>query len=137
VQNGFLELFIAYNPIVDDKVLKVTCPDFEPPKSTGLKLKGFITVSNDDKRKLAADTSLVCLSQLQEVRIDDSLYQNLPYQFFEHPQHGERGLLSVINVKNLARGKHLLRIDKRAPKRIAGRDSIQLKELAFSPFWVE
>jgi len=137
VQNGFLELFVAYNPIMDDEVLKFICPDFEPPKTTGLNLKGIITVSNDGKRKLSADTSLVCLSQLQEVRIDDSLYQNLPYQFFEHPSHGEKGLLSVIDVKNLLRGKHLLRIDKRTPKRIAGRDSIQLNEFAFFPFWVE
>lgn len=117
VDGSFLEVFIRYEPRQDDAVLDRICP--EP--TAGPK----------------APARMQCLAQIPQIMIDDSLYQNPNYKFYIHPDTRDRGLLSLIDVSDLERGEHLLRVSKQMHLEAAGVDTLAWVEKGVVVFWVE
>lgn len=155
VKNGFLELFLRYNP-KDNDILRLLCPDsykLSPEEGVikgfkaGMQVQRDTTLNVDDlirdkdyEAKLVE--SLVCQTQIFEVYIDGVLYPNPEYIFKTHPSNGERGYLAVIDVIELGRGKHLLEVKKLkagSTARIRGVEASDLKMESMSKlnFWVE
>ncbi len=139
ISNGFLDVFIPYLPVQDDRTLRLICPDFTPIKST--KLKSDIIIINDDAidQKTKVDSSFLCLKQLSRVYINDSLFHDIDALLFEHPSRQERGLRATFDVAYLPRGKHLLRVEKQ--RRYQGDspvvDSLFWAPITTIPFWME
>ena len=135
VDNGFLELFLPYNPDTDDKAIAAICPDIEPGRFTGVKLRKVIQAGQIYNEKSNADTLLSCLSQMHRIYINDSLYSNLALQYYDHPIRKNKGLITILDVNYLDRGKHLLRVETQF---YSGRaDSLRWSESAYIPFWKE
>lgn len=155
VENGFLELFLRYNP-KDNSTLELLCPDsykLSPDEGVlqgfkaGMKVQMDTTLNVDDlvrdkNYEARLEQSLACQTQLFEVYIDGILYPNLDYAFKTHASNGEKGYLAVIDVIELGRGKHLLEVKKLKASSTARMRGIQLEDLKMEliaklNFWVE
>ena len=141
VKNDYLELFIPYLPTRVDSVIARICPGFEPMKRTRLKT-GIVIVNNDDlsdeQIEAKADSSFNCLTQAYQIIINDSTYQNLSFYLYEHSNNNVRGLKSVIDIQQLPRGEHHLKVQRRRYKRRKEMpDSLYWRDWAFIPFWKE
>lgn len=134
VKNNFLELFITYNARKHDQRLASFCPDFEPFREAGYHSAAIIA-DMDDFRESAADTAIYCFNLLHDIYINDSLYQGLKYYFYTHPKNKELGLLTVMDVAQLGRGQHDLKIDLKSKGENS--DTIQISNLVDFPFWKE
>lgn len=119
-----LQLFIRYNDKPEtEKCLKHICPDFEPYNRNEYELnviKGIKEGFNIRKRnkevrdlmkskaKTQADNSIDCISHLYSIKIDSMSFTNKEFIFYEHANQGEVGLLTVIDISILPKGKHTL-----------------------------
>lgn len=142
VENGFLELFIRYSPIPDDGSLALLCPDFKPLRESGFGTDLVFNTGEVDSASLrldAPDTALVCLAKLYEVQVDDSIFQNPTFHFFEHPNHEERGLLTILDVAYLPRGPHQVWVRRLEIESVGAdaQDTLQRQEYFSIPFWKE
>ena len=138
VSNGYLELFMPYNPFTDDKALQLLCPDLNPLKEAGW--HSTIRFSNNSKREFKRGTSkeaMDCLSRFHEVYIDDSLYQVPKWYFYDHPKRRDKGLLTIIDVSHLERGPHALGTKTHFAKTANGKDTLVLGNSVYIPFWIE
>jgi hypothetical protein len=139
VENGFLELFLAYIPKQDNRSLEKLCPDFEPFFEPGFETDLEFSVNGETPppRTNAPDTALACFSQLYEIRIGDSLFLDNKYRFHRHTNYNEYGLVTILDVGYLPRGEHLLDVKKLGRKIADG----QLRDTVVSffqiPFWKE
>jgi hypothetical protein len=112
VNQGVLPVFLPYLPAFHDPNIEVLCPDLEPGKITGPKLRGAfrygdIANFDSDPREL-----LDCMQQLWRIRIDDSIYAEVPLRFFYHPERRQYGLRGIIPVHHLSVGEHALVVDR-------------------------
>ena len=139
VSNGFLELFIAYQPKKDDPVLEHLCPTFKPPKERGFG-SDIVVVGPGDfpkKREGVRDTSMLCLSQLYEVQVDDSLFAKPAFKFYYHTNFKEPGLFTVLDVDYLPRGEHAVKVSKWNKHRVEKKDTLMMESFFQIPFWKE
>ena len=135
VSNGFLEIFIPYLPVDDDERIKSICEDFEPLKKTRLKTDiVIINFNNGEDLKSAADSSFICLSGIYRLQVNDSLFTEVDYQLYQHPNHYERGLRTTLDIDYLARGRHELIVQKTKAEK---KDSPSWETFSSIPFWVE
>ncbi len=137
LENGFLELFLPYNPNSDDKSIQALCPGLTPAKNTGIKIQGIISFNNINNWKSDADSLLNCMSAIHQLYINDSLMPSQKFHFYEHPNRNNVGLLTVIDVNFLTRGEHTLTVKTALPDFVDDRDTIILQETAYIPFWKE
>ena len=139
VGNGFLQLFIAYIPTSDDPVLKVICPGFKPFHQPGFEtdLQFGNSGSPSQQRIDAADTALVCLSQMYEIHIGDSLHFNQRFRFHRHQNYGEYGLVTMLDVAYLPRGEHQVSVHKWEHKIRNDYDTLVMEPFFELPFWKE
>ena len=142
VKNNFLELFIPYNPVREDSILSKICPEFIPTKRNRLitDIKISVDGSQINKEKEIRENNqkgYQCLTKLYRVQINDSVYQDLSYYLFTHPNRGERGLKSIIDIAHLNRGEHHINIQRQRYKTIGNVDSLYWQKGAFIPFWKE
>ena len=154
VDNGFLEIFIHYDPQYND-VMRFRCPDaesingriqFSDGFKAGMEASMDTTKSVDDFLPSLDDKidqvkqAAQCLSELFIIKIDD---QNLPtpeFSFYQHPSKDEKGFLVIADVSQLPRGKHTLEIDYLKFTGIffmqdVTEDKLEFKPLARLPFW--
>lgn len=133
---NFFPLFIRYN-VQDNKHIRAACNDYTPSKKGGLKsgisFKGGIFLKSPDVPEANPEKLLSCLSQFYTVYLNDSLYTNLEYFYFEHPNKGELGIYTMLDTKVLDRGKHTLTIKKME----ANEDQFIETEYVSFPFWLE
>jgi len=138
IENNSLPLFIKYN-VENNETLLHLC-DYEPSKEQGL-ISGIeinqqgINISDPEIEEANPDSLLECLSNLYEVKIDDSLFQDIIYYYLVHPNHNEKGIYTVLDIKNYPRGHHLLEINTKVWKE--QRDTVVSKNVAVIPFWKE
>ncbi len=132
VSNNFLEVFIRYRSQTSDKVLELVCPNFKPLKESGFTL---LQIRDNERSANIADTSLMCLSQIYRLKVDDSIYQQPPYRFYQHPGQGEKGILAVIDIGYLPRGENLISIEKLTKAKKT--DSLYMQPYVEYPFWKE
>ena len=132
VDNGFLELFIPYQPEADDKTIQAICPALEVAKTTGLTLEGAITIQRT-RSGFSMDSILLCMGAIHHIFVNDSLLNNPKFRFYTHPQRQADGLFTMLDVQYLARGEHLLRVETQRLRQ----DSLVWEEGAYIPFWKE
>lgn len=135
LSNGFLELFLVYRPGVDDSSIKSLCPDLAVGQLTGIRLEGVIQINggNGQDRTVNKDSLLLCMSQIHQIYIDDSLHTDLNYRFYRHPELEKPGLFTMLDVAYLPRGEHVLRIETCQ----SCRDTTSAKRQTDIPFWKE
>lgn len=137
VDNGYLEVFLPYNPASDDKSIEALCPGLTPAKNTGVKIQGIVTFNSINNRNSDADSLLQCMSSMHRLYVNDSLFPDPTYHFYDHPTRDNVGLISILDVNYLERGKHQFRMETYLPSRVDRRDTMLYVESAFIPFWKE
>lgn len=137
VKGDFLSLFLRYDP-QDNQRIASNCPDFQPLKNDGfnasLRFKftdkglsiGPQRFEDEDK-----DMLLSCLQDLYEITVNDSVYTDLMFFFYEHPVRSQKGMLTVIPTTGFDYGKNVLRIKKTYVS-----DSVEkVDDFATLPLW--
>jgi hypothetical protein len=139
VHNGFIELFIRYFPSNDDRVLNQKCPDIKPVKKPGIRSDLVFSINgiNLNSSKSFTQQSLACMASIYEIHINDSIFPQPSFRFFEHPNAGEKGLFAVLDVQYLPRGAHQIRIRKLGRNTAENADSLVFREFVSFPFWKE
>ncbi len=135
IKNGYLELFLLYYASNDDESIAVLCPDLTPDMPSGLGSDLEFNINGGDegpKYHSPADSILNCLSSNFEIKINDSIYQELDFYFYEDPVFEQEGIKTVIDVNHLKRGKHQLRVKR---YEVVKKDSVALEPFASTPFW--
>ncbi|MEP5611667.1 MAG: hypothetical protein ABJP45_05425 [Cyclobacteriaceae bacterium] len=134
------QLFLRYTP-KDNSIAAEHCPDFVPVKDEGINWSlslntegGNFTINDQDHAGEDFDQLLSCLSAIYEVSVNDSVYQELSYYYYKHPDKDQKGLLTVIPTSEFRDGENLLRIRK---IRVIDRDSVKTGYQSFAriPFW--
>uniref|UniRef100_UPI0040477D90 hypothetical protein n=4 Tax=Roseivirga sp. TaxID=1964215 RepID=UPI0040477D90 len=151
VDNGFLELFIRYNPN-NNSILKLICPDafemkYRPSVLIGFKegmkadsvIEAMTNNEEYDKRLLA---SIACQTSMFEVYVDGELQSDLDYSFKQHAAHQEKGYLTIIDVAQLGRGKHVIELkglvaSRTSIMREVTKEDLSMKTKAKISFWIE
>ncbi|MEP3390101.1 MAG: hypothetical protein ABJO02_18050, partial [Reichenbachiella sp.] len=75
---------------------------------------------------------LTCLSGLFQISINDSIYQDLNFRFYNHPNKNQKGLITVIPTTEFMIGENVLDIKK---VRLDSVQNKKLYDLATIPFW--
>jgi len=132
VDNGFLELFIPYDPNDDDAAIEFLAPELGKVGNRGFVMDGVISIGNLNRRA-NVDSLLHYMSALHRIYVDDSLYRQPTFHFYTHPGRKQDGLLTIIDVDFLVRGEHLLRIETAEVER----DTLVWRAAARIPFWKE
>ncbi len=139
VDNGFLQLFIAYLPKQDNQILEKICPDFEPFHEEGfgtsLQFSGDGIVVETNKGN--SNAALSCLSQLYEIQIGDSLLNSNNFKFYRHPNYNEYGLVTMLDIAYLPRGGHVVEVRKLGKRISGGQDTLANIPFFQIPFWTE
>ncbi|MEN0050862.1 MAG: hypothetical protein AAF806_27590 [Bacteroidota bacterium] len=137
IKDNSLPIFIKYNASNNSTLLHLC--DYEPSKKQGLisgiRTKNGLYMGDPDIDESAPDSLLRCLANLYEVKIDDSLYQDMTYYYLEHPNHGEKGIYTVLDLQNHPRGHHLLDLSYKVWREKG--DTIVVRNWVSIPFWKE
>lgn len=108
-----------------DNVLKEICPDFAIYNRSAIEfeaIKDFMRGVNSRAVKeevvlrseqLKADSSIHCLVQLFDLKIDTLVFENQKFHFYKHPELKSRGLITYIDISNFERGDHTLFVKKK------------------------
>jgi hypothetical protein len=145
IDGDYLELFLLYEPD-DDPTISELCPSLKKTKKRGLSQDLFGAGLDEKAQVWINDTAFAgpeirrttyvyneCFQQQYDIYLDTALLENYETTFFIHPALKQKGLLAMIDISELDRGKHELQvIKKRAPKDAAG--NFLLKK-AVIPFW--
>ena len=124
-------------------LIKEICPDLNPYERHNYSVRPFnalkFSISDKYHNKISRnqhnqriDNSLSCMSQIYNVSLDSSLVQSLDYVFYQHPNSGERGLLTGISIDGLQSGKHKLVIEKKVVKN----NAIDIGKTIEIPFFI-
>lgn len=136
LDKGYLELFIAYNPNVDDEVLDLLCPGFHHKNESGVGTDLEFSISLEDSAEQyfsPPDSALTCLSRLYEISVADSVFKSPTFYFHEHQNDKERGLLTILDLAYLPRGPQVVKVRKLIEKD----DELILEDFFSIPFWIE
>lgn len=135
----FIELFLRYDPI-DNPIILQHCPEFTPLKDDGLNWRLLLDTEGGnfvirDQKYTDEDfkTLCDCLSSIYQVSINDSIYTDLTYYFYEHPSRDQKGLLTTLSTDSFLRGENLLEIMKVIKDTTD--NSISNRRFARIPFW--
>lgn len=133
VSSEYLSLFIRYD-VEYNEALDSLCTDYTPTKN-GIFISGIRKGFGDPVyAEEDADKLLGCLSRLYNVHINDSLYTDLDFYFYIHPNKDEKGLRTMVYTGNLLRGKNVIRITRQSLNRKKELYEVKLIEI---PFWLE
>ena len=112
VNSNYLRIFMPYVPRRHDETVRYHCPDLAVGRFTGIKLRGEISSGQIENYAANVDSLLSCMRELWRIHIDDSLYQDIPVRFYEHPVRNQPGLEAVVPIHDLAATEHVARIDR-------------------------
>ena len=85
------------------------------------------SVTEEDPAKLRD-----CLANYYSIYLNDSLYNQQEFFYYVHPNMGEKGLYTVLDIADLPRGAHTLHLKT---KNIDEADSLKEESYARIPFW--
>lgn len=137
VKSSFLPLFIRYR-VADNEALKKVCPDFQPLKKEGLN-SGInigsegINLSDPYIEEDSPEKALECFSDFYRVQIDSTMIET-DFYFYTNPNEGEIGVQTMLDLKNLPRGKHIIKVTK---KRVNRDEELKDRDYETIVFWKE
>lgn len=118
VKNGFLEIYLPYVPVRDDKVLDSICEHREMMKNLGIESSIYLGFSEgqdsadieNKKWEEEAAYSLDCLQKLWRISVNDSIIAEPDYLLIS--KTNKKGLKAVLDVDYAERGHHILKLER-------------------------
>ncbi len=117
---------LSSDEIEADDFLKVFIPQLGVDKSQLKKTCAEWSTKEDNKREIRMN----CFVDLHELYINDSLLNELQFNTYRHPNRDEYGILTYLDVSNLKRGRHILKVERNLGE---GEE----KRILEVPFWVK
>lgn len=111
-ERDYLEVFIPYLGVQDDPVITHLFPDLRPALKGSIAIDGPINLWSARNPSVNNDSLLVAHRAINRLYLNDSLLNDVPWQFYEHPVREQQGLLYDLPVYNLPRGRYSLRFEK-------------------------
>lgn len=112
IGDNYIRLFAPYIPKDHDESLAHFCPEVEPGYHTGFKTRGAFSAGQINNPASDTEQLLDCMTQLWRVMIDDSIYTDVNFRFYYHPQREQYGLLAMIPIHGLDLTEHYIRVDR-------------------------
>lgn len=103
VRGDYLRLFIPYFPRRHEEAMRLKCPEALAPRQRYATDAAIAANDAADRRRLS------CLQALHPLAID-GVAVSVPFDAAEDPRTGQRGMLAMIPVRELAPGRHELTI---------------------------
>lgn len=137
ISDPFLQVFLRYDH-KDNQLIRESCPDYEPEKEEGLNTR-LSFESNEGNLNIQGkgnnadlETMLACHASIYQIWVNDSIYSELKYYFYEHPSKGQQGLLTTISTHGFEKGENVLKI-----KKMNRSDSLEtFEDHVYIPFWL-
>lgn len=133
----FISLFIRYNSD-DNTRINSNCPEFRPLKNEGFNpvlhfnFDSGIQIRTETFKEEDKALLLQCLSDLYEVSVNDSVYQELNYYYARHPSKRQRGIMATFSTQGFKNGENIIEIKKRY---LNSSDSLIIRDFARVPVW--
>lgn len=99
IREPFLRLYLAYPKRIDTR-LKNLCPEPNLPKN----------LKAEERAKKQSEYLLACFARFNKIYLNDSIKIAPEFIFHKHPQTGEKGLLTYIDLSKAKVGKNYLKI---------------------------
>ena len=138
INKPFFPVFLVYNA-KDNDVIQSLCADFIPIKNDGFNSRlEFISEGNNfvltqkDYTKEDFETLLSCHASIYEIAVNDSVYEDLSFHFYDHPAKVQKGLLTVIPTDSFKTGENTLEVRKISLDSVGNEIA---KDYALVPFW--
>lgn len=137
IDDSFLPLFVRYRP-QHNALIKEICDDWQPLKKDGVNSGIKITsqglnLGDAYVRESEPEKALECLSDFYSISLD-SKKLDLEYYLYIHPNNEERGIITVIDIDSLSRGKHVIDISY---KEFNTQEVLVDSSYSSIPFWKE
>ncbi|MEM1319524.1 MAG: hypothetical protein AAGG75_04665 [Bacteroidota bacterium] len=138
IKDGYLPLFLSYDINDNDNIIR-WCEDYTPSKEnlfvSGIRIRsdGF-TFNNPKVKEKDPEKLRDCLANYYSIYLNDSLYNQQEFFYYEHPNMGEKGLYTVLDIEGLSRGQNTVYV---RAKNFDERDSLIESTFAQIPFWID
>jgi len=137
VDESFLPLFIRYRVGDNNRISKI-CSDFQPLKKEGFNSGIYIWldglhINEPVVNEKSPEKSLDCFNNFFNVKIDSTKIET-DFYLYTHTNEGEKGIQTMLDVKNFPRGKHEIIIEK---KQLNKDDEIEMINYENIIFWKE
>jgi hypothetical protein len=138
IDKPHFQVFLRYDP-VDNNLIRNNCPNFTPLREDGINWAftttreganfqiGSVNYSDEDIKSL-----LDCQSSIYQLIINDSVYQDLSFYFYEHPSKSQKGLLTTIPTSGFRSGENILKVNK---VRLDSAKVESITDYVKIPFW--
>lgn len=137
ITDPYVRLFLPFDPRRDTEQLEELCPELEPIHSEGLSVRLPLSPDATEEQRRA---SLACFRRLYTVSLDDQELENLELSFYTHPVGDTRGVLAYLPTRDLAPGKHQLKIVKQLDEEETPEKQERARRLQrgvyYLPFWI-
>ncbi|MEN0050007.1 MAG: hypothetical protein AAF806_23290 [Bacteroidota bacterium] len=101
--------------VVSGSQLKLFIPTIEREKSK-MDLVTFNLLDKFQTKRTFRDSmrteNLKYYANFNQILVNDSLYQDLDFQYYTHPNNNEQGVLTYVSTKHFKEGKNVLEIRK-------------------------
>lgn len=144
IRDKHIALFIPYD-VEDTDSLLSKYPEIKPFRKRGFSQSFSLTFGTSDTSNITfgpgaknsagdIEKTLSCLSDFYIVTINDSVYNDLKFFFYEHPNRQEPGIFAYISTEKLKNGNNLLTIRKNLKYRT---EKVHRRNTHYIPFWLE
>lgn len=121
LKSDYVDVFIPYLAQRDNQRLREKFPSLEPARIHSFVMEGIISIGDQENESAEEDSLLQAFTSGVRLYVDDSLVMSPSWRFYNHPLREQPGLLYTLPAYDLARGEHLIRIEK---ERISGDSTI-------------
>lgn len=146
ITDPFIRLFIRYN-VRDNEALSAFC--YTPVLKEGFnRSKGSNFYINNKqvigrpKSNANPEQALECLSNFYQVFLNGSPLDSIEFNFYTHPNHQEKGIITYIPISGLPAGKNVLELKKQQihieenPVNHQQDTTFTIQDYSFIPFWL-
>ncbi len=109
--NNYVELFVPYLPIYNDRVIRREFPDLAVSRYAGLKLRGAFNAGTLHNAEADYPALLRALGSLHRLTVDGQPVPGVDPRFHYHPTREQAGLPYLVPTHNLAVGEHTLLLE--------------------------
>ncbi len=123
IGGSYVKVFIPYRKRLDEKLEEI-CSNASLEGR-----KDSVSTSVFEQNRLSTFRHLQCFHSLYSMKLNDKSLQSIEWQFYEHPNKGEKGIIHYLFTDSLPNGKNLLYIEQLPLEE--GKESKQWE----IPFW--
>lgn len=132
-EGSWLRLYLPYRATTDNPRLAEVCPDSEPFRADGDPIAALIGRSGTPAERQAV---LACFARLWTIELDGASVSSPEMLFADGPDGRSRGVVTYLDLRDLAPGRHDLSVGRRPTEEERGDSDFDPEDYRFHiPFW--